>query len=131
MAPRLLVFAVILTAVTAISAPAGSQAPGDCQVAGFRGVSAPGGAQTSMRVVNTGQACRLTYFVQRGQPFQSGTITTHPAHGIATATGGGAAYTPNPDYAGPDSFVVAMDGFTSSGRLQGQVTVNVTVLPRR
>lgn len=101
MARRGLVFTITLAATLVISVPSRSQAPRNCEVAGFRGLTTPGGARTSMHVVNNGEACAYT-MQSTGEPFLSGAITAPPAH------------TPAPGYAGTDSFTVSMEGFTAA-----------------
>ncbi|WP_439576264.1 Ig-like domain-containing protein [Elioraea sp.] len=86
-----------------------------------------------MRVVNTGEACRITYWMRTDPqrvPYEAAELTRAPSNGTATATGNGVAYTPRPGFAGSDSFTVATRGVWQGAAVNGQVVVTVIVLPR-
>lgn len=130
---RWLLLAAMLIAPSAVQA----QAQQRCEVPPFRGLTQPGGATATMRVVNDGQPCRLGYMMTSDtrEPFGQARITQAPTNGTATATGNGVAYTPRSGFAGTDSFTVVMSGVAAGGaaagrQLNGQVAVNVTVVPR-
>lgn len=118
-------------AVAIVAAPAAAQQT--CEVPAFRGAQQPGGAQATMRVVNTGQPCRVETFMRfepQRMPYASAEVTRPPANGTATASGTGIAYTPRPGFAGTDSFVVVSRGEWQGRPVTGQITFAVTVLPR-
>jgi phage tail tape-measure protein len=122
--------AAVITAATA-ALPAAAQQT--CEVPAFRGAQQPGGAQATMRVVNTGQPCRVETFMRfepQRIPYVSAEVTRAPANGTATATGQGIAYMPRPGFAGTDSFVVVSRGEWQGRPVTGQITFDVTVLPR-
>lgn len=94
-----------LVVVSACDA-AHAQSP-DCRVEPFSGAAMPQGADTTMRLVNTGKTCTIINFgvgADRSNPAQSGTITKPPAHGKAEFKPPRAAYTPEPGYVGEDAF---------------------------
>jgi hypothetical protein len=131
--PRLALAAVLL--VSAGSAAA--QAPGRCEVPAFRGVTQPGGATATMRVVNDGQPCRFGFRMTNdtGEAFATTRVLREPTGGSVTASGNGVAYLPRPGFTGADSFVIAMSGVAAGGaaegrRIDGQITVTVTVVAR-
>jgi phage tail tape-measure protein len=112
---------------------ANAQAPAACEIAPFRGMTQPGGAQATMRVVNNGEPCRIRYLMRsepQRVPFEQAQVSRAPANGTATATGDGAAYTPRPGFTGTDSFTVTTRGTWQGNTVNGQVAVTVTVLPR-
>lgn len=129
--------AACLLLAAALLLPAGdaaAQAP-RCEVPAFRGLTQPGGAIATMRVVNDGQPCRFGFVMTSDtrEPFAEARISRAAANGTATATGNGAAYQPRAGFTGTDSFVVSMSGVASGGaatgrRIEGQITVNVTVV---
>ncbi len=124
--------AAALVSVVA-SAAAFGQGARTCEVAAFRGMTQPGGASTTMRVANTGEACRITYWMRTDPqrvPFETAEVTRAPSNGTATATGNGVAYTPRPGFTGSDTFTVVTRGVWQGTAVNGQVVVNVTVLPR-
>jgi len=125
-----LIAAAVLAA--SLASPA-AIAQSTCEVPAFRGAQRPGGAQATMRVVNTGQPCRIETFMRfepQRVPYASAEVTRAPANGTATANGAGVAYTPRPGFAGTDSFVVVSRGEWQGRPVTGQITFNVTVLPR-
>lgn len=114
-------------------APAAAQAPAICQIEPYRGMTQPGGATTTMRVVNDGQPCRSTFWMRtepQRVPFESAEIIRAPSNGTATATGNGFAYTPRQGFTGADTFTVASRGAWQGAPVTGRPVVNVTVLPR-
>jgi phage tail tape-measure protein len=123
--------AAAVLAVAIFAAPAAAQQT--CEVSPFRGMTQPGGAQATMRVVNTGEPCRIRYLMRtepQRVPFEQAQISRAPANGTATATGDGAAYTPRPGFAGTDTFTVTTRGAWQGHIVNGQIAVTVTVLPR-
>ncbi len=111
---------------------AAQQAPTHCDIAGFRGMTQPGGTQTTMRVVNTGEPCRITFWMTADrQPYEAARASEAPTQGTVTVTATGAAYTPRAGFTGTDRFTIVASGTSSAGRqFTGQVVVAVTVLPR-
>lgn len=92
--------------VTGMSGTALAQSA-DCRVEPFSGATMPQGADTTMRLANTGKTCTIINFgvgADRSNPAQSGTITKPPAHGKAEFKPPRAAYTPEPGYVGEDAF---------------------------
>jgi hypothetical protein len=89
-------------------------------------VSVTAGQETAvpMTVGNDGGWCGITVS-QSGQPFSAGLLVTRPAHGkIYIHTVGDATridYTPDPKFAGSDSFVVRL--VPGDGSLRVAVTV--------
>jgi hypothetical protein len=77
-----------------------------------------------MTVGNDGGRCGITV-AQGGQPFSAGLLTTRPTHGtIYIHTVGDATridYTPDPGFAGSDSFVVRL--VPGNGTVRVAVTV--------
>lgn len=118
--------------MSALASPA-AVAQGTCEVPAFRGAQQPGGAQATMRVVNTGQPCRVETFMRfepQRVPYASAEVTRAPTNGTATASGTGIAYTPRPGFAGSDSFVVVSRGEWQGRPVTAQITFTVTVVPR-
>ncbi len=104
----------------------------DCRVEPFSGATMPQGADTTMRLTNTGKACTIINFgvgADRSNPAQSGNITKPPAHGKAEFKPPRAAYTPEPGYAGEDAFeyeAFARGQSNQPVRLLVRVKVSVT-----
>ncbi len=99
-----------------------------------------GGALYEMRVVEaTVQAIDDTATAIAGTPvtiavtandagaFDAITIATAPASGTAVVSGFDVVYTPNPDFAGTDTFTYALTG--PGGSAQATVTVTVGAMP--
>lgn len=128
---RIVCVAAAAVAVMVASAPVVAQGGQACQVAAFRGMTQPGGASTTMRVVNDGQPCRITWWMRvepQRVPFDTAEVIRAPSNGTATATGNGVAYTPRAGFAGADSFTVATRGAWQGRTVNGQVVVAVTVV---
>ena len=107
-------------------------APGRaCEVPAFRGLVQPGGAQARMRVVNTGEPCRVRMLadIETRQPFASIAVTRPPSHGTVTIQAEGVSYRPSRGYSGPDLFEVAASGVARGSPVSGHMRVEVTVLP--
>ncbi len=88
---------------------------GPCQVQKFYLVNFRA-TPTEMTVANTGQACSITLINPILQVFTTAAlITEQPSHGQATSAvlaggfQGGATYTPQPGYVGPDRFTLTME----------------------
>ena len=118
--------AVLLPTLATAAEPA-------CSVAPFQGATAAQGATTRMRVVNTGAACHITNFGkpgEKGNPAESGAITTPPSHGSAVFAAPDARYTPAPGYVGADEF--AYEAFAAGSKdghpLRLKVRVQVQVV---
>ena len=85
---------------------------------------------TDMTVRNTGEACAMTIFNPDLQLVTTAAlVTAPPAHGTARADRllngyqAGAAYTPQPGYAGPDRFTITLEPQDRA------IDVRVTVVP--
>ncbi len=114
-------------------APAAAQERAHCHIEPYRGMTQPGGATTTMRVVNDGQPCRSTFWMRTDPqrvPFEAAEIAHAPANGSATATGNGFAYTPRQGFRGADTFTVATRGVWQGVPVTGRLVVTVIVLPR-
>ena len=88
---------------------------GPCKVKNFFILSLTA-VRAEMAVGNTGQGCTFTVFNPAQQVFVSAALITEPpAHGVAQAgvaaggLQGSATYTPQPGYAGPDTFTVTFE----------------------
>jgi hypothetical protein len=108
---------------------AAAQSPARCAVPSFRGAGGQFGAYATMTVMNDGQPCSSTIYVDpesRTPPDQL-RIVTAPSNGTLTVTQPHTVnYTPNAGFVGADRFAYAGAG---RGRGSQLVQLSVTVLP--
>ena len=122
----LLITILLCTSVAAVLAQ-----PSVCRLEPFQGATSPQGAVALMHVVNTGATCSITNYgvpVGRGNPADSGSITSQPSHGSAEFTAPQAKYTPAPGYVGDDEFAYeayARGSINQQLRLKVRVKVQV------
>jgi len=105
-----------------------------CKVASFRRAASTFGANASITVVNDGQPCSFTRFVDPGSrtPPDQIRVVTPPGNGTLTLTQPGTIrYTPNPGFVGSDTCAFAGSGRSRTGGNLVNMSVNMTatVLP--
>jgi hypothetical protein len=112
--PTALQFTFRFALAGAVSALAFAQSPGVAQSPACRVQHQPfmqgGVARGTMRVVNDGRPCGFTFrFAGQFDP-STWKVEQAPAHGQVEAGGSRVEYMPEPGYAGPDAFTVAVFG---------------------
>ena len=107
--------------------------PSDCQVSHQPFVQS-GVAHGKMRVVNDGKGCGFSFkFAGKFEP-SSWKVEEPPQHGRVETGGSRVEYFPEPGYAGPDAFTVAVFGVNPMMRLSfksrdGRFAIDVDVRP--
>ncbi len=123
-----------VSAVAFAQLPVAAQSPA-CQVQ-HQPFMQGGVAHGTMRVVNHGESCGFTFrFAGQFDP-SSWKVEQAPAHGRVEAGGSRVEYVPEPGYAGPDAFTVAVFGINPMRKLasrsrDGRFAIEVDVQPAR
>lgn len=92
---------------------------GQCEVAPFRGATCPGGARTTMTVVNDGTPCSIRNFIdpESRTPPAELRIVERPQNGTLTiAQPGTVSYAPRPGFSGPEHILLCGAGKSARRR---------------
>src|SRR2546423_591624 len=108
-----------------VSTPALAQSA-QCQVDAFRGAMTAAGAETTLRMRNTGEACLIRNYgvpAERTQLASSGRITRQAGRGKATFVAPDASYVPEPGFTGEDNFAYEARASTAAANHLGPLAM--------